>query len=145
MAESDKQFNLEIVTPARQILSAQVHEAVLPGEEGYFGVLIGHEPFIATLSSGILTYRQEDRKRFAAVHGGFAEVLPDKVLVAADNAELSDEIDIDRAQAALDRARDRLKKPSKDTDLERAGASLMRAVTRLSVASQVTTQSGPGK
>jgi F-type H+-transporting ATPase subunit epsilon len=145
MAESGKQFILEIVTPAKQVLSAQVDEAVIPGEDGYFGVLAGHEPFIATLKSGILMYRQEDRKRFAAVHGGFAEVLPDKVLVAADNAELSEEIDIERAQAALERARERLKKPTKDTDLDRAGASVMRAVTRLSVASHVATRSAQGR
>ena len=95
MAENEKYFILEIVTPERQLLSEKVQEAVLPGEEGYFGVMPGHEPFIAMLSSGRVMYRQGNEEKYAAVHMGFAEVLPDKVIVAAENAERPEEIDVD--------------------------------------------------
>jgi F-type H+-transporting ATPase subunit epsilon len=134
MAEKEKStFVLEVVTPEREVLSEEVSAAVVPGEDGYFGVLPSHEPFITTLMSGTLEYQQNGEKKILVIHQGFVEVLPDKVIIAAEKAERPEEIDAERAQAALGRAEKRLKEHGKDVDLDRARASLTRAAARLSV------------
>lgn len=134
---------LEIVTPQRIVFSDTVQEAVFPGEEGYFGVLAGHEPFLATLGSGQLKYRKEGIERVLAVHSGFVEVLPDKVIVLTENAELPEEIDVARAETAKQRGEIRLKNPTEGTDLDRARAAIMRAVARLTVAETMRSRRGP--
>ena len=130
-------LTLELATPARLLVSEQVDEVVAPGSEGYFGVLPGHAPFLATLGIGELTYRIGRDERHVAIARGFCEVLNDKVIVLADAAELPENIDRDRAQRARERAEQRLSgRSQEDIDYTRAAAALARALTRLQVASR---------
>src|SRR5215213_7613098 len=104
-------FTLEIVTPDRSIVTEQVDELQLPGSEGYFGVLPGHTPMLATLQVGEMWYRIGQEKHHLALAFGFVEVLPDRVTVLAQIAERAEDIDIARAEAAKRRAEERVGKP----------------------------------
>jgi F-type H+-transporting ATPase subunit epsilon len=128
-------LTLEIATPTRLVVSAQVDEVVAPGVEGYFGALPGHAPFLTTLGVGELTYRTGREEFHLAVAGGFCEVRNDKVIVLADTAERPDEIDRDRAERARQRAEQRLAgRGTDEIDYARAQAALARALSRLQVA-----------
>src|SRR5207237_6569084 len=85
------QLTLEVATPSRLVIGEQVDEVVVPGIEGYFGVLPGHAPLLSTVGIGELTYRIGRDERHSAVSGGFCEVRNDKVIVLADSAERSEE------------------------------------------------------
>src|SRR5437667_2280854 len=102
------QLTLEVATPSRFVIGEQVDEVVVPGIEGYFGVLPGHAPLLSTLGIGELTYRSGRDEHYLAVAGGFAEVRNDKVIVLADSAERPEEIDRERAARARERAERRL-------------------------------------
>ena len=128
-------LTLEVATPTRLVVADTVDEVVLPGSEGYFGVLPGHAALLATLGVGELMYRKDTAQHHLALTGGFAEVRNDKVIVLAENAERPDEIDRERAQRARDRAERRLAgREGIDIDFARAQAALMRALIRLQVA-----------
>lgn len=128
---------LEVATPTRLAVVETVDEVVLPGSQGYFGVLPGHAPFLTTLGVGELTYRIGREERHLAVAGGFAEVRNDKVIVLADTAERPDEIDRDRAERARERAERRLAgRSGEEVDYVRAAAALARALARLQVAAR---------
>jgi F-type H+-transporting ATPase subunit epsilon len=130
-------FRLEFVTPAQAIAHEDVDEVELPGEDGYFGVLPGHAPLLAALTTGIMWYRKGTEKRFAFVDGGFAEVLPTRVSVLAQTAERAEDIDLARAEAAKRRAEELLTKPGAvDFDAERARIAMLRAITRIQVSRQ---------
>lgn len=130
-------LTLDIVTPDRQILHEQVDDVELPGVEGYFGVLPGHTPLLATLAVGQMSYRQGQERHFLAVEFGFAEVLPDRVTVLAQCAERAEDIDAARAETAKKRAEARLAAgPRAEVDLERARVALMKSLIRLQVASR---------
>jgi len=131
-----KNITLEIVTPDRAVAHAEVDEVELPGKEGYFGVLPGHAPFLAMLDVGLMWYRRGQEKTFLAVGFGFAEVLPDRVIVLARVAENAEEIDVARAEAAKRRAEDLMSKPSPNLDWERARVAMMKAMVRLQAASR---------
>jgi F-type H+-transporting ATPase subunit epsilon len=123
---------LELVTPERLVLSEEVDEAVLPGFEGEFGVLPGHTQFLAILNIGILRYRKGSETRKIALGGGYAEVTPERVVVMADTAEHADEIDVERAQRARDRAEAALKELSLDDEAyAKVYAELQRALVRM--------------
>ena len=128
-----KHLQLQFVTPERAIVHDDVDEVEIPGEEGYFGVLPGHEPLLATLRAGELWYRKGTEKTYAFVAAGFVEVLPDRVAIMAQAAEKADEIDVQRAEAAKRRAEERLARPTSDMDFERARIALIRAISRLQV------------
>ena len=130
-------LSLELATPTRMVVAETVDEVVVPGSEGYFGVLPGHAPLLATLGIGELTYRIGRDERHLAVAGGFAEVRNDKVIVLADTAELPQDIDRPRAERARERAEQRLSGRAQDEiDYARAAGALARAVTRLQVAAR---------
>ncbi|MBW2039465.1 MAG: F0F1 ATP synthase subunit epsilon [Deltaproteobacteria bacterium] len=130
-------FLLEVVTPNRLVLSQEVEEITAPGVEGEFGVLPGHTPFFTTLKVGETVYRTGKEQRYIAVTWGFVEVLPDRVTILAEAAELEQEIDVDRAQRAKERAEERLKQLSpEDMEFYAAMGALERAINRLTVASQ---------
>jgi F-type H+-transporting ATPase subunit epsilon len=130
-------LTLELATPSRLIVSAEVDEVVAPGSLGYFGVLPGHAPLLATLGIGEVTYRIGREEYHVAVSGGFAEVRNDKVIILADAAETPADIDRARAEQARDRAEARLAGRSQDeVDYTRAAAALARALTRLQVAAR---------
>ena len=125
-------IRLELVTPERLVLSEEVDEVVLPGFEGEFGVLPGHTQFLAILNIGILRYRKGSETRTIALGGGYAEVTPERVVVMADTAEPADEIDVERAQRARDRAEAALKTLSLDDEAyAKAYAELQRALVRM--------------
>ena len=130
-------LTLELATPTRMVVAETVDEVVVPGSQGYFGVLPGHAPLLATLGIGELTYRIGRDERHVAVAGGFAEVRNDKVIVLADTAEVPQDIDRARAERAKERAEQRLAGRAQDEiDYMRAAAALARALTRLQVASR---------
>ena len=133
-------ITLEIVTPERSLVTAQVDELQLPGSEGYFGVLPGHAPMLTTLKIGEMWYRIGQEMHYLAIAFGFVEVLPERVTVLAQIAERADEIDVARAQAAKQRAEERAARPSPDLDLERARVALMKSLIRLQVASRARTR-----
>jgi F-type H+-transporting ATPase subunit epsilon len=127
-------IRLELVTPERLVLSEAVDEVVLPGFEGEFGVLPEHTQFLAILNIGVMWYRKESAVKKIALGGGFAEVTHDRVVVMADTAERADEIDLERAQRARDRAEARLKELSLDDETyAKARAALQRALVRMAV------------
>ncbi|HZL98241.1 MAG TPA: F0F1 ATP synthase subunit epsilon, partial [Terriglobales bacterium] len=122
-------IRLELVTPERLVLSEEVDEVVLPGYEGEFGVLPGHTQFLAILNIGMMRYRQGGAMVKIALGGGFAEVNHDRVVVMADTAERTEEIDVERAQRARDRAEARLKEMSLDDETyAKVYAELQRAL-----------------
>jgi F-type H+-transporting ATPase subunit epsilon len=130
------QLTLSIVTPEREIVRVQVDEVELPGSEGYFGVLPGHTPMLATLTVGRLTYRSGTDTQALAIAFGFAEVLPDTITVLAQIAERAEDIDVARAEAARKRAEERLARNETDLDYQRARTALDKAASRLQVASR---------
>jgi F-type H+-transporting ATPase subunit epsilon len=130
-------IQLVVVTPARQLLSEPVTEVQLPGADGYLGVLPGHAPLITELGIGELTYRTTGgRTDILAVIRGFAEVLPERVAVLAETAERAEDIDVKRAQEALQRAQDRIAAGGENIDWDRASAALQRALVRIQVVSK---------
>jgi F-type H+-transporting ATPase subunit epsilon len=131
---------LEIVTPDRAIVSQQVDEVQLPGSEGYFGVLPGHTPLLASLQVGEMWYRIGQQKHYLAIAFGFAEILPDRVTVLAHIAERAEDIDVSRAESAKQRAEQRVSRTQPDMDFERARVALLKALTRLQVASRARTR-----
>jgi F-type H+-transporting ATPase subunit epsilon len=123
---------LEIVTPQGLVFSEEVDEVTAAGSEGEFGVLPGHVPYVTTLKIGILACTKGSETKFFFVNWGYAEAGPEKVMVLADSAERSEDIDIERAKAAMQRAEERLKK-AVDVDFARAESALERAVTRAQI------------
>lgn len=130
-------IHLEVVTPEKIVVSEEAQIVASPGSEGEFGVLTGHTPFLTTLKTGLIRYTDASGKEhFVFVSGGFAEALPDKVTVLAESAEVSTDIDINRAKEALARAEKRLaeERTREDIDFARARAALERATVRIRVA-----------
>ena len=118
-------ITLEIATPTRLVVAETVDEIVIPGSQGYFGVLPGHAAFLTTLGIGELMYRIGRDEHYLAVAGGFAEVRNDKVIVLADTAERPEEIDRTRAERRL------AGRVEEEVDYQRALAALARALARL--------------
>jgi F-type H+-transporting ATPase subunit epsilon len=125
-------IRLELVTPERLLLSEEVDEVILPGYEGEFGVLPEHTQYLAILNIGVLRYRKGSETRRIALGGGFAEVTPERVVVMADTAERAEEIDVERARRARERAEAALKELSLDDETyAKAYAALQRAMVRM--------------
>ncbi len=127
-------FQLEIVTPTRLLVKDPAEEAQIPGLSGYLGILPGHAPLITELAVGVISYKTNGETRTLSVAWGFAEVLPDKVTILAEVAEKPQEIDVDRAQQAKERAEKLLRSNDPKLDYARAEDALQRAETRLTVA-----------
>jgi F-type H+-transporting ATPase subunit epsilon len=132
---SEKQFHLEIVTPRRVVFKGEVESFSAPGVVGGFQVLHSHAPLLSALTVGEVRLRNTNGEEFRyATSGGFVEVRDNNVIVLADTAERTDEIDVSRAEAARDRAAQRLAEREKETDFERARLALHRALNRLKIA-----------
>lgn len=129
----EKSLQLEIVTPDKVVLSEQVDYVGAPGYEGEFGVLPNHIPFLSALAIGSLYYKANGKTSYAFVSGGFAEVSDNKVTILAESAERAEDIDIERARKAQERAEERLKAQRDKVDATRAEAALQRALARLRV------------
>ena len=129
------QIQLEVVTPDRQVVHEAVDAVTVPGKRGYLGILPGHSPLLSELAPGEIVYTAGGSKHYLAVSWGFAEVLPNRVIVLAQTAELAEEIDLGRAQAALARAEDQLKKAGDPSvDAQRAQEDYQKALARLQCA-----------
>jgi F-type H+-transporting ATPase subunit epsilon len=126
-------IDLIIVTPERSVVQEQVDELQVPGAEGYLGILPGHAPLFSELKVGEVGYRKGDRWYFLSVAWGFVEVQSNQVRILAETAERAQEIDIDRATRAKERAEERIAKGGDDIDYRRALVSLERALIRIQV------------
>ena len=134
---------LEIITAERQVYSDEVDAVVAPGIEGQLGILPHHAPLMTVLQPGELLIRKDGEEAYLAVTGGFMEVLGNKVTVLADAAERSDEIDEQRAQAAIESAQERIRNRESDEQLEEALRSLRRAQVRVGIARRRRRPGGP--
>ena len=130
-------LSFELVTPDRSIVHESVDEVQIPGSQGYLGVLPGHTPLLTTLQVGELWFRRGAERSLVSVAFGFAEILPDRVTVLAQIAERAEHIDVERAEAARRRARERLGGSATSVDFERARVALLKSLVRLQVASKV--------
>jgi F-type H+-transporting ATPase subunit epsilon len=129
----ENKLMLEVVSPYGLVVSEEVDEVTAAGSEGEFGVLPDHAPFVTTLKVGILTYKKGNEVKYVFVNNGYASVGPKRIFVLADSAEKSEDIDVERAKAAMKRAEERLKK-MEEMDFARAESSLERATTRVQIA-----------
>jgi F-type H+-transporting ATPase subunit epsilon len=127
-------LRLDVVTAERLVYSGDVDMVVAPGSEGELGILPHHSALMTTLHSGALTVKTGDAELDLAIGGGFLEVRDDRVLVLADTAERAEEIDIERAHAAENRARQLLAERTDTSALQQAEAALRRSQVRLKVA-----------
>lgn len=124
-------FLLRVITPERLFYENQVDMVEFNTTEGEIGVLPGHVPLTVIVKPGILDITEPEGDKVAALHAGFAEILPDRVTILAEVIEWPDEIDEERAQAARERAEERLRSKTAETDLARAETALQRAVARI--------------
>jgi F-type H+-transporting ATPase subunit epsilon len=127
-------IRLDIVTAERVVYSEEVDIVVAPGVLGQLGILPHHAPLMTTLEPGELKVRKGGEEYSLVISGGFLEVRPDRIIVLADAAERAEEIDIARAEAAKERAQQRLTHPTPEVDLAQAEAALRRSLARLKVA-----------
>ncbi len=135
-------MELEIITAEQQVYSDAVDMVVAPGLEGQLGILPHHAPLMTALQPGEILIRKDGDDSFLAVSGGFMEVMGNRVTILADACERSDEIDEQRAQEAIERARERINSREGDVQLEQAMASLRRAQVRLTVARRRRSRGG---
>ena len=128
-------FKLSVVSPERVLYEQEVQGIVVPGSEGYLGVLSNHAPLISSLAPGKITITESDEKqRIAAVSGGFIEVSDNVATILAETVEFVEEIDLDRARTAYQRAKERMGLKKSAIDMQRALAALRRAENRLKIA-----------
>jgi F-type H+-transporting ATPase subunit epsilon len=137
MIMADKIIQMEVVTPEKHVCSLETESVIVPAFEGYLGVLPNHAPLITQLGIGVVTYKVGGEKKKMAITGGFMEVANNKMVILADTAELAEEIDVERADAARERAERRLQEKTDDLDYVRAQASLQRAKARLEAAGKL--------
>ena len=135
---ADKSFKLEIVTPKKVVFSGEVTSFSAPGVMGGFQVLKSHAPLLSNIAIGeVKLVDVSGTEVHYATSGGFVEVHENKVMLLAETAERSDNIDVQRAESARDRARARLKEKAEELDIDRARLALYRAMNRLKVADRL--------
>ena len=127
---------LEVVTPERLLVREEVAAVQAPAAHGYLGILPGHAPLVAELGTGYLHYEVAGKRWYLAVHGGYLEILEDRLRVLASAAERAEEIDVDRAKAALKRAQEQMLNASLGVDPAFALHAMARAQARLDAAAQ---------
>jgi F-type H+-transporting ATPase subunit epsilon len=130
-------IELQVVTPQRHVLQETVLAIEIPGKEGYLGVLPGHAPLITELGVGILAYRTASVTRYLTIIDGYAEVLPDRVIVLAEISEKAEEIDVNRSRAARDRAEAALQQHGVGTaEWQAEREAVERAIVRMGAAAK---------
>ncbi len=134
MAAIPQKITVEVVTPERRVMTKECDEVILPGVMGSFGVLPGHAAMLSALQPGVAMVRTGNEKSIMAVGGGFAEVLPDRVIVLAETCEMSNEIDIDRAKQSVVEWEQRLKDKTAgaETDVDVARVKILKHLARIS-------------
>lgn len=136
MVETSGNISVTIVTPSGTQVEFDVQHLRAPGSEGEFGVLHGHLPFMTALKIGKLRLDTEEGQQIWATSGGYIEVLGNQVIILAETAEKSDQIDLERAEAAKERALGRLSDKSSDLDIKRATLALARAFNRIKISAE---------
>lgn len=127
---ADNLFKVRIITPERVFYEGEASMLEFNTTEGEIGVLAGHIPVTTVLAPGICTIHEEGEDKQAAIHSGFAEILPNQVTLLAEIAEWPVEIDVERAKEAAERARQRLANKDPETDVLRAEIALKKALVR---------------
>ena len=127
-------LRLQITTPERQLVDAQVTRAEIPGKTGYLGLLPGHAPLLSELGAGTLTYSSDSQEHSLLVIGGFLEVLNDEVRVLAERAEFAKDINLEQARRELSEAQNASSKPEPGADPEAAQLKLRAAQARVEAA-----------
>ena len=130
---AEKSFNLRIITPDRVFYEGETEMVEFNTTEGQVGVLPGHIPLTVIIKPGILHIHEAEGEKTAALHAGFAEILPEGITILAEIIEWPDEIDANRAEAARERAEERLRSRTPETDVARAETALQRAIARIQV------------
>jgi F-type H+-transporting ATPase subunit epsilon len=138
-------LRLDVVTAEREVFSGDVDMVIAPGTDGELGILPHHAALLTTLRPGVLQFRTGGQEETLAIGGGFLEVRDDRVLVLADAAERGEEIDVERARAAEERARRLLAEKPPGADLEEAAAQLRHAQFQLRVAQRRRQQQSLGQ
>lgn len=133
MAEENRNFRLEIITPDRVFYEGEAFMVEFNSVEGEMGVYKHHIPLTTVLAPGIVKITEPGGQKSAAVHAGFVQILGDKVTFLAEIAEWPHEIDVPRAEAAKARAEERIRSHSGDIDLARAEMALKKALVRINV------------
>ena len=133
MADNEKMFQVKIITPDRVFYTGEAEMVEFNISSGQIGVYKKHIPLTTVLEPGAVIIHEADGEKIAAVHAGFAEVLPEQVTLLAEIAEWSEEIDMKRAEAAKERALERLQAKTADIDIARAEFALRKALTRIDV------------
>ncbi len=126
-------FRLKIITPERIFFDKDAYMVELNTTEGEIGVYAGHIPTTCIIKPGILTIRMDGEEKEAALHSGFVQILPDQVTILAEVIEWPEEIDLHRAEAAMERAKERIAHRTSETDIARAETALLRAMARITV------------
>ena len=126
-------FRLQIITPERIFFDQDAYMVEFNTTEGEIGVYANHIPLTTIIKPGILTIRMDGEAKEAALHSGFVEILPDRVTILAEVIEWPEEINRQRAEAAMERAKERIAHPTSQTDIARAQTALMRAMARITV------------
>ena len=134
MAEGNKLFEVEIITPDRVFYKGVADMLEFNTTDGEIGVYKDHSPLTTVLGPGVVVVHKDGEQKVAAVHAGFAEILGEKVTLLAELAEWPDEIDVNRAEAARERAEERIKTKVENLDLKRAEYALHKALIRIDVA-----------
>ncbi len=134
MAEANREFTVEIITPERVFYRGEADFIEFTTSEGEIGVYKNHIPLTTVLAPGIVKIHSGEEVKQAALHAGFVEILGDKVTLLVEIAEWPDEIDVDRAKAAKARAEERLDNRTGDTDVARAEYALKKALLRIGAA-----------
>lgn len=130
---ADKEFILKVITPDRVFYEGAVKMVEFNTTEGEIGIYQEHIPMTVLVSPGLMTITEESQVKYAALHAGFAQILPEEITILAEVVEWPEEIDLARAEAAKVRAEERLKETSNETDLARAETALHRAIARIHV------------
>jgi F-type H+-transporting ATPase subunit epsilon len=137
MTAMAEKLNVELMTPYKKVLSEEVDSVTATGTMGEFGLLPGHAPFLTSLKIGELSYTKGGETFYLALNWGYLEVENDEVSILVETAERADEIDLERAKAALGRAEEALKRITReDKDFATQQASLERAMIRMQVAAR---------
>jgi F-type H+-transporting ATPase subunit epsilon len=137
-------IELQVVTPQRHVLQETALAIEIPGKEGYLGVLPGHAPLITELGIGILAYRTAAATRYLTIIEGYAEILPDRVIVLAEISEKAEEIDVSRSRAAQERAQAELLKAAVGTpEWQERRLAVERALVRLNAVAKAGVSGAP--
>ncbi len=133
MADANRIFKVEIITPDRVFFTGEADFIEFTTEVGEIGVYKEHIPLTTVLAPGVVSIHNSGETKIAAVHAGFAEILGDKVTLLAEIAEWPDEIDLGRAEAAKERAEERIRSHAAEVDIKRAEFALRKALIRIDV------------